>query len=89
MKRRVFGLVGLALSLSGVAPFLAGCEELHHGLKARSDDQARVEPGEDEEEPKDKVLDVQSERKPFFKSTRLSGALSDEGRDIERSLGVN
>ena len=26
--------------------------------------------------------------KGFFKSTRLPGAMSDEGEDIERSLGV-
>jgi hypothetical protein len=27
--------------------------------------------------------------KSLFKSSRLSGAMSDEGRDIERSLGVH
>ena len=80
-------ILGLGLSLLGVCASLMGCTELNHGLRSRSDDQARARPREEENEP-DKVLDVKSESKPFFKSTRLPGALSDEGREVERSLGI-
>jgi hypothetical protein len=84
MKHRI---LGLALSLLGACAPLTGCTELNHGLRSRSDDQARAPSREEEDEP-DKVLDVKSEAKPFFKSTRLPGALSNEGREVERSLGI-
>jgi hypothetical protein len=84
MKRRLFGL---SLSLLGLIPSLSGCTEMHHWLRPRSDDQARARPGE-EEDDKDKVLDVKSEKKPFFRPSRLPGAMSSEGADIERSLGI-
>jgi hypothetical protein len=46
----------------------------------------------DPEVESNKILDVQSgqdEPKPFFKSSRLSGALSEEGREIESHLGIH
>ena len=46
-------------------------------------------PGDDVESTK--ILDVQSDPskpRPFFKSSRLSGGLSDEAREIERHVGV-
>jgi hypothetical protein len=86
MKRRMFGL---GLSMLGLLPFLSGCTETRPWLRPRSDDPARARTSADtDEEDKDKVLDVKSESKPFFKSSRLSGAMSSEGRDIERSLGI-
>ncbi len=80
MKRR---LMELCLALACACPALAGCESLHHGLRKDSDATANAvdHPAEHPE--------VKSEPpKGFFKSTRLSGAMSDEGRDIEKSLGI-
>ena len=33
--------------------------------------------------------DVQSPKQGFFKSSRLPGAMSDEGREIEKDLGIH
>jgi hypothetical protein len=86
MNRRIFGF---GVSMLSLLPFLSGCTEMRPWLRPRSDDPSRIRPTEDENENgKDKVLDVQSDSKPFFKSSRLSGAMSSEGREIERSLGI-
>jgi hypothetical protein len=80
MKRRI---LKLGLALACVCPALVGCEWLHHGVRSHSDATAN------EASDPSKVEEIKSEPpKGFFKSTRLSGAMSDEGRDIEKSLGV-
>jgi len=81
MKRRILKF-GLALVCA--CPALAGCEWIHHGLRTKADSTA----GETGDSTK--VEDVKSEApKGFFKSTRLRGAMSDEGREIESSLGIH
>lgn len=73
----------LCLALVCALPALAGCEGLHRNLRPDSDADviAKESPAEHPE--------IKSEPpKGFFKSTRLSGAMSDEGRDIEKSLGI-
>jgi hypothetical protein len=80
MKCRI---LELSLVLACACPAFAGCESLRHGLRRDSDATANAvdKPAEHPE--------VKSEPpKDFFKSTRLSGAMSDEGRDIEKSLGI-
>ena len=77
----------LCLALACAFPALAGCEGLHHNLRRDSDATADASANAKEETP------VHPEVKSdppggFFKSTRLSGAMSDEGRDIEKSLGL-
>ena len=79
----------------GVLLLASGCEALnlrrHHRDDALDDKNASAAaaPGSDVESTK--ILDVQSDSskpKPFFKSSRLSGGLSDEAREIERHVGV-
>ena len=80
MKRR---LLELPLALACALPALAGCEALNRNLRPDPDVTADLkdEPAEHPE--------VKSEApKGFFKSTRLSGAMSDEGREVEKSLGI-
>ncbi len=80
MKRRI---PELCLALACACPALAGCESLRPGLRKDPDATANAvdRPAEHPE--------VKSEApKGFFPNTRLSGAMSDEGRDIEKSLGV-
>ena len=80
MNRRILGL-GLALFCA--CPGLVGCELLHHEERKHTDDRVV----EEEETPA--IGEVKSEApKGFFKSSRLPGAMSDEGRDIERNLGI-
>jgi hypothetical protein len=92
-RRRVAGLLltvpaGLALVLG------PGCESLNlRRPKPQSDDAVTRAVGSktEGEAETDKILDVQSDpAKPqkFFRSNRLSGALSDDGREIERHLGI-
>ena len=79
----------LALVCSGSA--LIGCESFHQNTRKRDRDVDRASAESDEPE-KDKVLGVDSDQdkpKGFFKSSRLPGGMSDESRDIEKSLGVN
>ena len=82
-----------ALAALVLAPGLTGCETLRHTLRLERthDGKADEAAGKAEVAPdKDVALDVQSPTpKPFFKPSRLSGAMSDEGRDIERDLGVH
>ena len=80
MKRRI---LELSLALACACPALAGCESLRHGLRRDPDIVANAV-----DEPA-KHPEVKSEPpKGFFPNTRLSGAMSDEGRDIEKSLGI-
>lgn len=78
MKHRIIGLALLC-----ACPALQGCETLHHELRWKAKD---TEPADDGDSKEGAVNSEPS--KGFFHNTRLSGALSDEGRDIERNLGV-
>jgi hypothetical protein len=85
--------VGPTLALLLACPALSGCETLFHNLRARDRDRLREEHAatsdKEDQEGTDKILGVSSPPpKSFFKSSRLSGAWSDEGREIERDLGV-
>jgi len=86
--------LGLTLSLPILLPALSGCDTLRHALRKPEPDAAKAAEAEAEADVPEskKIYDVQSEGtakpKPFFKANRLSGALSDEGRDIENHLGV-
>jgi hypothetical protein len=73
VKRRGLRLGLIVLS---ILSFLPGCESLEHYRRPRS--QEDVKP--DDDEP--------SETKGFFKSSRIPGALSSEGREVEQSLGI-
>jgi hypothetical protein len=91
MNRRSRWVVPTLVYLLTVPP-LAGCETLRQSRRARDDDHFQKAASADNEPGGDKVLDVQSsleERKPFFKPSRLSGAMSSEGREIERDLGIH
>jgi hypothetical protein len=88
MKRRKFW-VGLTLAYACSA--MVGCETLNHGLGSSKDKQAEKEKQKEKDaEAASEVNEVKSNApKGFFKSSQLSGAMSDEGRDIERSLGIH
>jgi hypothetical protein len=73
VKRRGLRLGLIVLS---VLSFLPGCESLEQYRRSRP--QEDVKP--DADEP--------SETKGFFKSSRIPGAMSSEGREIEQSLGI-
>ena len=79
MKRRN---LWLSLFLGGcLAASSTGCELWNRlGLRQKSNEDTELA------EPS-KGSDSESTR-GFFKPTRLSGALSDEGREIEQHLGV-
>ncbi len=86
---------GVALALTCSCAMLAGCEPLHHSLRPKDkgrDPDVTHASAEVEESETSKILDVQSDgknAKPFFRSSRRSGALSSEGREIEGSLGIH
>ena len=91
MRRRLFGPTWFLTVCAALASM--GCESLRSSTRKHADDAKAeaVDPDEAEDSHRDKVLAVDSDPKnptPFFKNSRKSGALSDEGRDIERSLGV-
>ena len=73
MKLRI---LRLGLILVSAVVVLPGCESLDRTRRSREKDEVKSD------------ADV-SETKGFFKSSRLSGAMSSEGRDIEQSLGVH
>jgi hypothetical protein len=84
------------LALSVLSVLSAGCDHYKHLV--RNDDASvskASEPDatkEKDEVETDKITDVRSDPKkprPFFGATRLSGAMSDEGREIERDLGIH
>ena len=73
MKRRI--ILRLGLILVPVIALLTGCETLEHNKRTRSSDDAKSE--------------EEQEKTSFWgKSYRTSGALSGEGRSIERDLGI-
>jgi hypothetical protein len=86
MLRRILRL-GLILACG--VPALPGCETLKHETRPRSGPDeprpAKAQPETGEAQPES---GESTPAKGFFKPSRLSGALSSEGRDIERSLGV-
>ncbi len=67
-------ILGLGLILVSSAALLVGCEMLEHNKRSRSPDDAKSE--------------EEKETSTFFKSSRISGAMSSEGRSIERDLGI-
>jgi hypothetical protein len=67
-------ILRLGLVLVWSAAFLAGCETLGHNKRPQSSDDAKSE--------------EEREASTFWKSSRPSGAMSSEGRSIERSLGI-
>ncbi|MHC5537120.1 hypothetical protein ACYOEI_02650 [Singulisphaera rosea] len=83
MKLRNFRL-GLAMLYACTA--LGGCDLLRHETRSESHDSA----SDDESDEESKPGKIKSEApRGFFKSTRLPGGMSDEGREIERDLGIN
>jgi hypothetical protein len=81
MKDRI---LGLGLALLGAAVGVTGCETLRHEVRSKSEDTLHEDDSDDS-----KVIGVKpTSTKGFFKSSRLSGAMSDEGREIERDLGI-
>jgi hypothetical protein len=78
MKRR---FVGVSLFL--VSGLLTGCEMLHHGLRGKSE-----EPPLESYEGSDKKDEESVVPEGVHRSKRLRGALSDEGAEIERHLGI-
>jgi hypothetical protein len=79
MKRQILQL-GLVFGAAGAALIGSGCESLHHTVRPHSEDE-KAEPGTAKP-------DDSTETKSFFRSGRISGAMSSEGREIERSLGI-
>jgi hypothetical protein len=81
MKRRRLPLA-IGSALLGFA-ILPGCETLKH-LGQRRDSQTQTQPDEDVEKEKNRPEGLRN----FFKPTRLPGAMSSEGAEVERDLGV-
>jgi hypothetical protein len=73
VKRRELRLGLIVLS---ILSFLPGCESLEHYRRPRSQEDVKPE------------ADESSESKGFFKSSRIPGAMSSEGREVEQSLGI-
>ncbi|WP_165248314.1 hypothetical protein [Paludisphaera soli] len=93
MRRRT---LGPAILLTACATLATGCDTLRPSSRKRAEAAEPVEARSvDQPEAVDfsgsKVPGIDSTAKnptPFFKNSRLSGGLSEEARDIERSLGV-
>jgi hypothetical protein len=80
MNRRIPRLgptVGLLVAAVLAMP---GCETLQHNLRTSS--------GRDAPREAEAKAEEASEARGFFKPSRVSGAMSSEGREIEQSLGV-
>ncbi len=80
MKRRI---PDFCLALACALPALAGCEGLRRHLRPDPDATANAK-----QDPPEHPELKSDPPKGFFPNTRLSGAMSDEGRDIEKSLGI-
>ncbi len=83
------GLVlGFWLGIS--LPLLAGCETLMHNLRNHDHDHDDGEEATEASRSDDSSNDAPDKQvsRGFFKSSRLSGAMSSEGREIERDLGI-
>jgi hypothetical protein len=91
MNGRLRGFSTTLLFL-GLWPLLTGCESMRNSVR-HNDSHAKetaAKTEHDGEPGSDEVLDVKSSKpRPFFKPSRLSGAMSDEGREIERDLGIH
>jgi hypothetical protein len=73
VKRR---FLRIGLIIGSALALLPGCESLDHYRRPRSFEDVKPEAEES------------SESKGFFKPSRVSGAMSSEGREIEQSLGI-
>jgi hypothetical protein len=67
-------ILRLGLIVVSAIALLTGCEALEHNKRSRLPDDAKSE--------------EEKEAGTFFKSSRPSGAMSSEGRSIERDLGI-
>jgi hypothetical protein len=97
MRRRMIGLSGLITA--SLLATTVGCESLRHETRPHKKDDVETVKA-DGTEPKavngdaTKVLGFDSQGKAaggssFFRNSRLPGAMSPEGRDIEQSLGIH
>jgi hypothetical protein len=77
MKRQILQL-GLVFGAAGAALVGSGCESLHHTVRPQTENETAATAKPDDS----------TEAKGFFRSGRISGAMSSEGREIERSLGI-
>lgn len=85
MKRRILRLRLILVSVA-LGSVLTGCEWLDQNLRRHADHDLE---GMAELKAEEEAIGSGPESdKNFFKSSRLSGAVSSEGRDIERSLGI-
>jgi hypothetical protein len=76
--------IGLSLALFVASSILAGCENFHHGLHSKANE------AKDDSKDSNSVIGVEpGSTQPFFKPSRLPGAMSDEGREIEKNLGIH
>ena len=87
MKHRILR-IGLFCVCAGMV--LPGCEALRHDLRRDSDDDkpAHADSKSDSDSDSDSASQPTAS-KGFFKSSRLSGAMSSEGREIENDLGIH
>jgi hypothetical protein len=86
MNRRWFGVTLISLL---AFPAFSGCGWLHESLRPRNRAADAMETKLEEDSDSQRIGRVQSEPpQGFFNSSRLSGAMSDEGREVERSLGI-
>lgn len=90
MRRRIIGPVCI---LTAWAALTTGCDTLRPSARKHAEpvEALAVDAPEAVDFSGAKVPAIDSDAKnptPFFKNSRKSGALSSEGRDIERSLGV-
>jgi hypothetical protein len=87
MIRRLIRVVTTWSALAlGTCLAFTGCETLHHNVHPSASEEPATEakPETGGNEPRD----VQSPKQSFFKPSRLPGGMSDEGREIERDLGI-
>lgn len=82
--------LSLGVAVWGTLLTFPGCDWPHQGVRRRGQEPGLAHEGDDDVEST-KILDVQSDPlkpKPFFRSSRLSGGLSDEAREIESHVGI-
>jgi hypothetical protein len=63
------------------------CDTIRNGVRHGAKDEPAAEKKKDMEGNEVLGVDAQAPQK-FFRSSRLSGGLSDESREIERDLGI-
>lgn len=78
MKRQFFWL-GLSL----VCASTLGCKLLGEQSRSKSDELSELRASEKSDDTEQSVAP-----KGFFKASRLPGAMSDEGREVESHLGI-